>query len=128
MFTVSIKAVDNDDVKIYAVDKDGKMVAVSYTIVGGCYVVSVNDISASILVTVSDSTMLYAKAITVSLILVLCYIITKTVRNQKRNYFYRRNTKVRFSDYNELKDNDNIVEQVSYEAEVISGDDFINQN
>ncbi len=128
VFTVSIKAVDNDDVKIYAVDKDGKMVAVSYTIVGGCYVVSVNDISASILVTVSDSTMLYAKAITVSLILVLCYIITKTVRNQKRNYFYRRNTKVRFSDYNELKDNDNIVEQVSYEAEVISGDDFINQN
>ena len=125
VFTVSIKANAGKDVKIYCVDANGKMSALSYTIANGCYVLSVNDISVSILVTASDNTMFFSKVISVTVILILCYFITTTVRKQKRNNFYRRNTTVKYSDYNELKENENIVEISSFNADIISGNDFI---
>lgn len=123
--TVSIKASDNKDVKIYTIDSTGRMCAVSYTVKGGYYVLSVNDLSSSILVTASDNTMMFAKVITVTLILFLCYFITKTVRRNKRNHFFKRNTTIKYVDYEELKSNSEIVEAVSFEAEVVSGDKFI---
>lgn len=126
VFTVSIKQTVGDDVKIYSVDKNGKMTAISYSIVNGAYVLCVNDLSASIIVTVSDNTMMYAKVISIAVILFLCYFITTTVRNQKRNRFYRRNTTVKYTDYNELKENEGIIEEVTFDAEIVSSDEFLN--
>lgn len=125
IFTVRIAANAGKDVEIYTIDRNGKLTKVSYVLEDGYYVLSINDISLSIIVTASDRTILYAKIILSVIVLWLCLIITKGIRRSRRNHFFKTHTSVYISSQLELEENKDIV-QAREPSERISAAQFLN--
>lgn len=110
VFTIRIKAnAPGNDVKIYSVDKNGNMKSVSYTYQNGEYVISLNDLSASILITEADTFMIYAKIALTIIVVLVSYIIAKIVLKARNNRFFNRNTKTRKFNSEEIQKNSDIV-------------------
>lgn len=123
---VSIKAQNRGkNVELYIANSDGTVTPVSYELVDGYYILSVNDLSSSILVTVSDQTAYYARIIVFTLILLLTYFITKSIKKRKNNNFFNKNTAYRAVTEKDYKDNEEIVEMQLTSEEEIDIDSFI---
>jgi len=128
VFTFKIRALNtNESVKIYAIDRNGKISEISYTIDNGYYVLSINDLSVSILVTNTDRTMLYAKIGSIAGILLLCVIVTKSINRYRRNRFFKKNTVYKNLDKKLLKESENIVNSRINVSKKISGVDFVDK-
>lgn len=128
VFTFKIRALNtNESVKIYAIDRNGKISEISYTIDNGYYVLSINDLSVSILVTNTDRTMLYAKIGSIVGILLLCVIVTKSINRYRRNRFFKKNTVYKNLDKKLLKESENIVNSRINVSKKISGVDFVDK-
>lgn len=126
VFTFKIKAIKtNESVKIYTLDRTGKITEIAYTVDDGYYVLSINDLSVSILVTNTDTTMLYAKIGSIAAILILCVIITKSINRYRRNRFFKKNTVYKKLDSKLNKESLDIVNSRLSSAKKISGSEFI---
>ncbi len=120
VFTVKIKATGKtENVQIYILDGNGKLTPVSYVYSNGYYVLSVNTLTADILITETNAILKYAKIIAVITVLALSFFITKIVNRRRKNSFFARNTSVRMLDKDYVKKHMNIVyERVNYDKKV----------
>lgn len=123
--TVSIKQTKNKNVQLYIVDSYGNMKEVSYDVVDGYYVLSVSDLTASIIVTASDNSALYTKAVLLVLILIATCFASKKIRNKKQDNFFNKNSVTRKITKAELAENESIVESVIFNDDVIDTNKFI---
>ncbi len=127
ILTVSIKqARAGKDVEIYLVDKYGNLTPVSYELIDGYYVLSVNDPSSSILVTVTDRTAFYSKVFVFVMVLAVTYFASKSIRKRKNNTFFNRNTSFRKVSDKDLMQNKDIVESQILIDEIITPDKYLN--
>ena len=128
VFTIRIKANNSgNDVKIFAVDKNGIMKSLAYTYENGEYVISLNDLSASILITEADTIMMFAKLILTLAVLILSYAIAKIVLRTKNNRFFNRNTKVHKFNAEEIeKQADIVASRVKFD-ESVSIDEYLSK-
>lgn len=119
IFTVKIKAIDNKPVEIFAVDKNGNLTKVSYALVDGYYVLSVNSLASDLIVTRTNQILKYAKIIAMAVVLFLSMFITKTINRRRKNNFFARNTTIKKLDKNLVKENIGIVtSRIDYDDKV----------
>ena len=113
---VSIKAkLGQENVELYIVDKDGNVTPVAYELIDGYYVLQINDVTASVLVTVTDRSATYLKILLFALVLLITYLASKNIRKQKRVKFLKKNTSVSGITEKEYVENEQIVESVMVE-------------
>lgn len=126
ILTISIKATRaGKNVELYLVDKYGNVTPVSYELIDGYYVLSVNDTNSSILVTVTDKTAFYSKIFIFVMVLAITYYVSKTIRKRKNNNFFNKNTKMRKISEKEFSENKEIVEAQIIMDEPVSIDSFL---
>lgn len=120
IFEVKIKASENKNVDIYAVDVNGNLTKLTYSYVDGYYVFSVNSLASDIIITKTNQILKYAKIIAMVLVLILSVAVTKSINRRRKNNFFARNTTVKKFDKEAVKENIGIVSaRVNYE-EMIS--------
>ncbi|MBP3582289.1 MAG: hypothetical protein J6J33_06020, partial [Clostridia bacterium] len=120
VFTVKVKAVGKkENVQIYTLDANGNLTPVSFAYSNGYYVLSVNSLTADILITETNTILKYAKMVAVVTVLSLSFFVTKIINRRRKNSFFARNTSVRLLDRDFVKKNINIVyERVNYDKKV----------
>lgn len=120
VFTVKVKAVGNiENVEIYTLDGNGNLTPVSYTYADGYYILSVNSLTADILITESNAILKYGKTVAIISVIALSYFITKIINRRRKNSFFARNTTVRLLDKNYVKQNIDIVySRVNYDNKI----------
>ena len=120
VFTVKLKATDGaENVNIYTLDGNGNLTEVSYVLIDEYYVLSVNSLTADILITESNTMLKYIKMVAVVTVLTLSVFITKIINRRRRNSFFAKNTSVRLLDRELVKKNINIVySRVNYDNKI----------
>lgn len=120
VFTVKVKAVGKkENVQIYTLDANGNLTPVSFAYSNGYYVLSINSLTADILITETNTILKYAKIVAVVTVLSLSFFVTKIINRRRKNSFFARNTSVRLLDRDFVKKNINIVyERVNYDKKV----------
>ena len=125
VFTVSIAAKSNNDVKIYTIDSDGTMNEISYIYADGYYILSLNDLSTNILVTESNKIMSYAKLIMTAIVLILSYAISKIIFAVHKKNFFKRTTSVRPYNEEEIKKNSELVASKMRNEKTIDSNEYL---
>lgn len=120
VFTVKVKAVGKqENVQIYTLDSEGNLTPVSFAYSNGYYVLSVNSLTADILITETNTILKYAKFVAIISVLSLSYFVTKIVNRRRKNSFFARNTTVRLLDREMVKKNMSIVyDRVNYDKKI----------
>ena len=110
VFTFKIKALKTKGaVKIYSIDASGNITELAYTIRDGYYVLSINDLSVSILVANTDNTMIIARIATIAFAIIVCATVTSMVNRYRRNKFYRKYTTFKNLDNELIKSSNEII-------------------
>lgn len=126
IFTVKIKAnKQKGTVNIYALDENGNISELSYTLKDGYYELALNNTDASILITETNEILKYAKLIALMLVLILSFSVTKAINRRRKNNFFARNTTFKNVSKEDFESYSDIVESRVNKEQNISASEYL---